>query len=67
MAGVFFPRRWVADMAAASTSEFFHSPFFYTTALMLLDSVAFQNVNFNKCFVGLVKMKIHLGKQYNFM
>lgn len=40
----------------------------YTTRLMLLDSSLglCQTFNFNKCFVGLVKMKIHLGKQCTF-
>lgn len=42
--------------------------FFYTTALTLLDSSMWlcQNINFNKCFVGLVKMRTHLGKNCNF-
>lgn len=42
--------------------------FFYTTALMLLDSSLWfcQNINFNECFVDLVKMKILLGKNCHF-
>lgn len=39
--------------------------FFYTTALTLLDSSMWlcQNINFNKCFVGLVKNEDSLRKK----
>lgn len=63
-----FPRRVVADNGYCFYILSFFTYFYYTTTLMLLDLSLWlcQNVNFNKCFVGLVKMKIHLGKQRTF-